>query len=207
MTQLAHGAARYLALGDSYTIGEGVADHARWPHQLVPALGALGHAVRIPEIVARTGWTCDELSAGIDAANPAGPFALVSLLIGVNDQYRGGSAAEYAPRFARLLARAAALAGGDAGRVIVVSLPDWGATPFAQGRDRAAIAEAIDAFNVMNRAEAARVGASYVDVTPSSRRAAADETLLASDGLHPSAGMFADWARLVLPRAAAIVGA
>ena len=206
MTQPAGIAARYLALGDSYTIGEGVAAEARWPNQLVAALRARGLAIAGPELVARSGWTCDELSAGIDAASPAGRFALVSLLIGVNDQFRGASAAEYASRFAPLLARAVALAGGRAGRVIVVSLPDWGVTPFAEGRDRAAIATAIDAFNAVNRAEASRAGVRYVDVTASSRRAAGDETRVTSDGLHPSAAMYADWVRLVLPPAATIVG-
>ncbi|MHB1862292.1 MAG: SGNH/GDSL hydrolase family protein [Gemmatimonadaceae bacterium] len=206
MTPPAGIAPRYLALGDSYTIGEGVTADARWPSQLVAALRARGLAVADPELVARSGWTCDELSHGIDAAMPAGRFALVSLLIGVNDQYRGASAAEYASRFAPLLARAVALAGGHAERVMVVSLPDWGVTPFAAGRDRAAIATAIDAFNAVNRAAASRAGARYVDVTLSSRRAAGDETRLTSDGLHPSAAMYADWVRLVLPPAATIVG-
>ena len=176
---------RILALGDSYTIGEGVAPGERWPNQL-----GLGE----PEIIARTGWTTDELNAAIDAAHPRGPYDLVTLLIGVNNQYRGRDADEYRREFAALLQRAIGFAGGDASRVLVVSIPDWGVTPFAQGRDRAAIAREIDRFNAINRAEAERVGAKYADVTGVSRQ---KPHLLAPDGLHPSGAMYAEWARVI----------
>lgn len=191
--------ARFLALGDSYAIGEGVAPEERWPAQLARALRAAGYDVAEPEIIATTGWTTDELMAGIEAASPRGPYQLVTLLIGVNDQYRGRSAAGYREPFARLLRRAIDLAAGDSSRMVVLSIPDWGVTPFAEGRDRARIAREIEAYNAVNREEASRAGAHYVDVLPSSRRAASDSSLLTSDGLHPSGKTYAEWCELVLP--------
>jgi len=124
--------ARYLALGDSYTIGEGVEPRESWPVRLAGLLREEALQVADPEIVARTGWTTDELMTGIERASPRGPFDLVTLLVGVNDQYRGGDAVQYRSRFRSLLRRAVSLAGGEAGRVVVLSIPDWGATPFAE---------------------------------------------------------------------------
>jgi len=198
----------YLALGDSYTIGEGVAASERWPEQLAALLRAKGVSVNPPEIVARTGWTTGELMEGIDRAAPGGPFDLVSLLIGVNDQYRGVDPEDYRVAFRALLERAAAFAAGEAARVIVLSIPDWGVTPFAQGRDRAQIASDIDRFNEVNRRETVARGARYVDVTQASRAAppAGAGTRLAPDGLHPSGEMYAIWARLVLPQARLALG-
>ena len=198
-------ASRYLALGDSYTIGEAIAVGGRWPVQLAALLRQGGVAVGEPEIVARTGWTTGELASGIAAAAPRGPFALVSLLIGVNDQYRGGQPADYRTGFAALLRRAIAFAGGEPGRVIVLSIPDWSVTPFAagSGRDLPRIAGEIRRFNANNREETGRAGARYVDITPVSQRALGDGSLLATDGLHPSAAMYAEWARLALPAATA----
>lgn len=190
---------RYLALGDSYTIGESVAPEARWPVQLVARLRADGVAIAEPEIIARTGWTTTELDAAIDAAKPQGTYDLVSLLAGVNDQYRGGETEAYRPAFRNLLHRAIDFAGDRPGRVIVVSIPDWGITPFAATRDRAAITAAIDRFNAVNRDEAAQAGVRYVDITTISRRAAQDATLLAPDGLHPSAAMYSEWVNAALP--------
>jgi lysophospholipase L1-like esterase len=160
----------------------------------------------VPTIVARTGWTTDELSAGIDDARPTGTFELVTLLIGVNNQYRGGGADEYRPQFRALLARAVAFAGGRANRVIVLSIPDWGATPFADGRDRARIAREIDAFNDVNRDESSRAGARYVDITAISRRAPDDSGLVTGDKLHPSARMYAAWVQAMLPAVLATIG-
>lgn len=178
--------ARYLALGDSYTIGESVPESERFPVQLARQLG-LGD----PQIIAKTGWTTDELNAAIDAADPRGPFDLVTLLIGVNNQYRGRDAEQYRDEFAALLQRAIGFAGGDARKVIVVSIPDWGVTPFAEGRDRAKIAAEIDRYNAVNREEAQRAGAKYVDITPISR--GSDPALVAADGLHPSGSQYALW--------------
>jgi lysophospholipase L1-like esterase len=200
---------RYLALGDSYTIGESVGEADRWPVRLVALLRDGGVAVGEPEIVARTGWTVRELSHGIDAAAPRGPYGLVTLLIGVNDQYRGRDPETYRPDFVAMLQRAIGFAGGRAERVVVLSIPDWSVTPFAatSGRDKGKIAAEIDRFNQINREEAARAGARYVDVTPISRRAATDRSLVAGDGLHPAGAMYAEWARLALPAAAAALGA
>jgi lysophospholipase L1-like esterase len=183
---------RYLALGDSYTIGESVDASERFPVQLARTLN-LGE----PEVIAKTGWTTDELNAAIDAANPQGPFDLVTLLIGVNNQYRGRSADEYRTQFVALLQRAIGFAGGDASKVIVVSIPDWGVTPFAEGRDRAKIAREIDQFNAINREEASRAGAKWVDITPVSRRS--DPALVAADGLHPSGKQYTEWVTLIAP--------
>ena len=190
---------RILALGDSYTIGEGVAEADRWPVRLAAMLRARGLSVAAPRIIARTGWTTDELSAGIDAAHPESNYDLVTLLIGVNNQYRGRSEEEYRAQFQALLGRAIACAGGRAARVVVVSIPDWGVTPFAAGRDRLAIAGAIDRFNAVNREESSRAGVRYADITPVSRRAAGDALLSAQDGLHPSAAMYAAWLHIIFP--------
>lgn len=192
---------RILALGDSYTIGESVPADERWPVQLAAMMRARGLTVATPAIVAKTGWTTDELSAGIDAARPTGPYDLVTLLIGVNNQYRGRGADEYRTQFRALLARAIGYAGGRASRVIVVAIPDWGVTPFAEGRDRAKIGAEIDAFNAIGRDEATRAGANYADVAAVSRRARGEPGLVAHDGLHPSGAMYTEWARIVLPMA------
>ncbi len=199
---------RYLALGDSYTIGESVETADRWPVRLAALLRERGTGGAEPEIVARTGWTVRELSRGIDAAAPRGPYGLVTLLIGVNDQFRGGDPETYRSDFAAMLRRAIGFAGGRADRVVVLSIPDWSVTPFAvqSGRDRGRIAAEIDHFNRINREETARAGSRYVDVTPVSRKAGADRSLIALDGLHPSGALYAEWARLAAPEAAAALG-
>lgn len=196
----------YLALGDSYTIGEGVTTEERWPLQLATRLRQTGIAIDDPTIIARTGWTTDELIAGIKRQAPQGPFDLVSLLIGVNNQFRGREEAEYREQFRSLLQTAIAFAGGDTNHVLVLSIPDWGVTPFARGRNGAEIAIAIDRFNAINQAESELAGVHYVDITPISRQAAADVTLLADDELHPSAKMYAQWVALVLPEMRAALG-
>jgi lysophospholipase L1-like esterase len=200
-TDTGAGKMKFLALGDSYTIGEGVAAADRWPVQLAALLREQGQDFAEPQIIARTGWTTDELSDAIDAADPRGPYDLVSLLIGVNNQYRGRGTEEYRAEFAGLLQRAIGFAGGDASRVIVLSIPDWGATPFAEGRSRANIAAEIDVFNAINRQETERLGARYVDITPQSRTAGSNPAFLAPDGLHYSGLTYAEWARLALPAA------
>jgi lysophospholipase L1-like esterase len=197
---------RYLALGDSYTIGESVDPSRRWPDQLVTSLRQQGLSAADPVIIAKTGWTTGELEAAIGQQNPDGPFELVSLQIGVNNQYRGYDVQEYRTQFQALLQQAIAFAGGDADRVIVLSIPDWGVTPFASRRDRNQIASEIDQFNTVNRTEAQQAGARYVDVTPISRQAAMDPSLVAEDGLHPSGKMYEAWVSLVLPEALSAVG-
>ena len=189
---------RYLALGDSYTIGEGVPAGARWPTVLVERLRQAGVAIDDPRIVAVTGWTTDELAHGMDEASLAPPYDLVSLQIGVNNQYRGRAIEEYRAEFAGLLARALALAGHRPERVMVVSIPDWGVTRFAreQGRDAATVATALDAFNANAGEQAGNAGAHFVDITAISRQA---PDALASDGLHPSAAQYALWVEAILP--------
>lgn len=190
---------RFLALGDSYTIGEGVPEEGRWPVQLSEALRGRGVRIADPEIVAVTGWTTDELAEGIRIASPTGPFALVTLLIGVNNQYRGRSLDEYRVEFAELLEQAIGFAGERAGRVVVLSIPDWGVTRFARERDGAAIGREIDAFNASAEAISLASGARWIDVTEISRRAGDAPEMLAGDGLHPSAAQYALWTRAVLP--------
>ena len=199
------GAVSFLALGDSYTIGEGVAEEGRWPVQLAARLRDQGITVDAPRIVATTGWTTDELSAAMDEAALLPGYGLVTLLIGVNNQYRGRSATEYREQFLALLQRAIDLAG-DARRVVVASIPDWGVTAFAEGRDRAAIARDIDTFNAIACEEAVRMQARWVDVTPASREAGANPGMLVDDGLHPSVGQYAIWTNLILPEAKAALG-
>ena len=185
----------YLALGDSYTIGEGVDPAGRWPMQLAAALRDIGVAVDDPRIIATTGWTTDELEAGIDAAAPQGTFAFVSLLIGVNDQYRGRSVDAYRPRFTALLQRALAFAGDRAARVLVLSIPDWGVTPYAvaSGRDRVQIGQELDAYNTAAAAICAEHDVAFVDITDLSRQWGGETVMLADDGLHPSAAMYTLW--------------
>ncbi|MET0505433.1 MAG: SGNH/GDSL hydrolase family protein [Luteibacter sp.] len=196
--------ASFLALGDSYTIGEGVADAGRWPEQLVARLRGNGIAVAAPRIVATTGWTTDELFSAMDAAELRGRYGLVTLLIGVNNQYRGRAGTEYREQFLALLQRAVTLAG-DSRRVVVVSIPDWGVTAFAEGRDRAAIGREIDAFNAIGRDETIRAHARWVDITPASREAGAQPGMLVDDGLHPSAQQYAMWVEKILPEARAAI--
>lgn len=198
---------RYLALGDSYTIGEGIDEPGRWPLQLAARLRADGLALEPPRILARTGWTTDELSAAMDAAEPLGQWDLVSLLIGVNNQYRGLPLADYTRGFDALLARAVALAGARAGRVLVLSIPDWGVTPFARRELRSPrrIAAELDACNAA-AAELCRArGIAFVDITGISRDGGDAPAMLADDGLHPSAAQYARWAEAALPVARALL--
>lgn len=191
----------YLALGDSYTCGEGVPADARWPVQLAAALRAEGVPLDDPRVIATTGWTTDELEWGIDSAEPLGHFEFVSLLIGVNNQYRNRSAVDYAGQFHTLLQRAIRLAGDRAGRVLVLSIPDWGVTPFARSdtRDPGTIAAELDAYNQAAQQLCARHAVAFVDITAVSRERGAEAGMLVADGLHPSAAMHAEWTRLALP--------
>jgi len=191
---------RYLALGDSYTIGEGVEEKERFPEQLAMGISKDGFEVQT-EIIARTGWTTDELWQGIESRDLNPPYDLVTLLVGVNNQYRGRNVDEYRLEFEQLLEKAIFLAGSYPSRVIVLSIPDWGVTPFARaaGASSALISTQIDEFNGVNKELANEKGASYVDVTGISRQAAGDSSLLAEDGLHPSAIMYAKWIELILP--------
>ncbi len=201
---------RYLALGDSYTIGESVEPAQRWPAQLTTRLRERGFPIDDPLIIATTGWTTGDLSHALVQTQPLGAFDLVTLLIGVNDQYRGRTEEEYRRQFRTLLQRAITYAGDDATRVIVLSIPDWSVTPFASAwgaepSSLARIAAQIERLNVVNQAEAERSGAYYIYVTSLSREAASNRSLLAADGLHPSGKMYARWVTLVEPVACDIL--
>lgn len=197
----------YLALGDSYTIGEAVDVAGRWPNQLAARLRAQGIALADPHTIATTGWTTDELDAAIDVDAPQEPFDFVSLLIGVNNQYRGRALDEYQAQFHSLLQRAIGFAGGRADRVLVLSFPDWGVTPFGAGSGRALdrIHRETDAFNAAAAAVSAEQGVVFVDITDISRDHAKDPMMIAEDGLHPSVRMYALWAQRALPLAARLL--
>jgi len=184
----------YLALGDSYTIGEGVPVYESFPYQMVQLLRKAGYAMHAAEIVAKTGWTTDELQTGIRHTHLLPSYNVVSLLIGVNNQYRGRDQQEYAGQFESLLQQAVIFADNNPLHVFVLSIPDWGVTPFAVGRDRAAIARDIDAFNAINKSIAEKYKVNYIDITPNTRQAAIDTTLLAEDQLHYSGKAHAAWA-------------
>jgi lysophospholipase L1-like esterase len=192
-------ALRFLALGDSYTIGESVSAKNRWPNQLAKLLKAEGIQTEVT-VIARTGWTVDELWEGIQADPPDGTYDLVTLLIGVNDQYRGYPVDWYREKFRFILEKAVLYAGGHPDKVIVLSIPDWGFTPFAATKgDTEPISQQIDQFNAVNLQETKNVGAHYVDVTIISRMALDDFELITGDRLHPSGKMYAMWAEKVLP--------
>lgn len=195
----AAGGVAFLALGDSYTIGEGVPAAERWPVQLAHLARQQRVPLAEPTIVARTGWTTQELQAAVQAVprHPA-PYGLVSLLIGVNNQYRGLPLPSYRAEFQQLLRAAVQLAGHRPGRVLVLSIPDWGQTPAAPAAERARIAAEIDQFNAAARAECQQAGVAFVDITPQTR-AATDARQFAPDGLHYSGQHMQGWAEAALP--------
>jgi lysophospholipase L1-like esterase len=190
-----------MALGDSYTAGESVADEECFVAQLARSLRLQGIVLEEPQRVAKLGWTTAELGWGIERAAPQGPFDLVTLCIGVNNQFRGLSLEEYRGEFHGLLAQAVNFMGGAAQHVIVISIPDWGVMPYGAGFDHELVGRQIDDINKANRKETAAAGAYYVDVTSISRKAFQDPEMVASDGLHPSGKQYAMWVELILPTA------
>lgn len=185
----------YLALGDSYTIGEQVAGQDNFPAQTVYMLEQGGVHFQSPKIIAKTGWTTDELQADIDKANIRQHYDFVTLLIGVNNQYRGRSVINYASEFEDLLKQAIGFAGNNPSHVIVLSIPDWGATPFGATRDRNQITQEIDEYNATNKQIAEKYKVHYIDITPGTREALNDLSLLTTDSLHPSAKEYSRWAK------------
>ncbi|WP_241237953.1 SGNH/GDSL hydrolase family protein [Pseudoflavitalea rhizosphaerae] len=184
----------YLALGDSYTIGEGLPVAENFPYQTIQLLRKSGLDFHAAEIVAKTGWTTDELQKGIDSTLLKKQYDIVTLLIGVNNQYRGRSVEEYAGEFESLLKQAIHFAGDNPARVFVLSIPDWGVTPFAEGRDRQQIADEINQYNTTNKIIAGKYLVHYIDITPGTREALNNRTLLAADNLHPSGKEYGFWA-------------
>ncbi|MFY0606863.1 MAG: SGNH/GDSL hydrolase family protein [Cyclobacteriaceae bacterium] len=195
----------FLALGDSYTIGESVPQNERWPVLLAKALNENNILTNDPTIVAITGWTTDELQRGIANAALADSYDLVSLLIGVNNQYRGYPIAQYETEFTVLIDKAIAFAGGSKG-TFVVSIPDYGVTPFGQTKDPETIGRELDEYNAMAKEIAEAKGVLFIDITPISREALTDPTLVAGDGLHPSGKMYLEWVELMTPKVLEILG-
>ncbi len=198
-----------LCLGDSYTIGEAVAENMRFPNQAAELLDKQKILFEKPEIVAQTGWTTDELATAISKAKLKPQYDFVTLLIGVNNQYRERDLENYRDEFTALLKTAIKFSGNKKDRVIVISIPDWGVTPFiaqdGKRRTSDAVSRQIDTFNAVNKSIATALGVFYIDITPHSRRAKKDRTLIANDGLHPSGKMYSYWARKVAERIAAIL--
>ncbi len=184
----------YLALGDSYTIGEKVPAEENFPNQVVRIMKEKGKNFSAPRIIATTGWTTGELQAAVTKARIRKKYDFVTLLIGVNNQYRGLKIVDYIPEFEKLLQQAIRFAGNDTSHVVVLSIPDWGVTPFAEGRDRQQIAKDIDAYNAANLLITEKYGIHYIDITPGTRKASSDASLLAEDGLHPSGKAYGEWA-------------
>jgi len=189
----------YLALGDSYTIGQSVGVEERWPAQLAESLFRTGYKVAPLKIIAQTGWTTGELKEAIQSEDLLESYNLVTLLIGVNNQYRGLDTLQYRNEFKELLDMAITFAGNDIKNVVVVSIPDYGVTPFGLARDPVKIAKEIDEFNQINLEETMKAKVTYVDITPISREAENNPELIASDGLHPSGKMYEEWVKLILP--------
>lgn len=196
-TPLISGPIPYLALGDSYTIGEGLSKPAdRWPNQLAVLARAQSLQVGQPDLIAQTGWTTADLQAAIQASgNTRTDYGLVSLLIGVNDQYQGYPVATFRSRFEALLQRAILFAGNRPGRVLVLSIPDWGQSPFADGSDRTRVGQQIDQFNAAALAVCQQYGVAFANITPFTRAAGADPTQFTADGLHYTGASMAPWAQ------------
>lgn len=187
----------YLALGDSYTIGESVSESERWPVQLAARSVQAGVAMTTPKIIARTGWRTDELIAAIKADEGlADSYDLVSLLIGVNNQYQGKSVESFAPEFEELVQTAIKLAGNDPKKVIVLSIPDYGKTPFGSAKEKE-VGEAINTYNKVSREICKKYKVRYFNITPISRKAKTDKELVAEDKLHPSGKMYREWVGLI----------
>jgi len=192
----------YLALGDSYTIGESVKQSESFPYQLQTVLKANNRNVENPKIIAVTGWTTDELQGAIKQAKVTDKFDFVTLLIGVNNQYRGYPLDTYKKEFSELLQTAIGFAGGRKTKVFVISIPDWGVTPYAKSYSKSpqVIASEIDAFNAAAEQITTAAGVSFTNITPDSRMAANDVSLIAGDGLHPSGKMYTNWVNAITPK-------
>jgi acyl-CoA thioesterase I len=190
---------KYLALGDSYTIGESVAAAERWPNQLVQRLREQNIQLEEPRIIAETGWTTGKLLSAIAREAIKEPYDLVSLLVGVNNQYRGHDLDIFRQEFAELVQKAIYFARKKPEGVFVLSIPDYGVTPFSVNQDRAKIAEGIDTYNALKQEICKRLDVRFYDITAISREAATDSSLLAEDELHPSGLMYSRWVAQILP--------
>jgi len=185
---------KYLALGDSYTIGELVESKDNFPHQIVSLLEKQNIQLTLDKIIAVTGWTTGELNEAIAKEKPSMDYDWVSLLIGVNNQYRGQDIRLYEIELYNLLAQSILFANGRASRVIVYSIPDWGMTPFNTKRDVATVSKEIDEYNAIKKKWAAHFGCPYINITPLTRKYAKDSDYLTEDKLHLTGKMYKLWA-------------
>jgi len=190
---------KFLALGDSYTIGASVTVDERWPVQFLNELKLYTSAIDTLQIIATSGWRVDQLKYGMDNSNLEPPYGLVSLLIGVNNQYQGQNANDFRPEFIEILEKSLKLVNNRKERFFVISIPDWGASPYGLVFDRAKVSKEIDEFNSVVKEESEKRGLRYFDITAISRRALIDRTLIASDGLHPSGEMYKLWVDKMIP--------
>jgi lysophospholipase L1-like esterase len=195
----------YLALGDSYTIGQSVSPSERFPAQTVSILKPQGIVMADPVYIAQTGWTTANLQNAITSQNPSPTYDIVSLLIGVNDQYQGMDTAGYAIRFTQLLEKSVQLAKGMKSNVFVLSIPDYSVTPFVSQANKARVRMEVDWFNTINKRITLAYGVSYTDITPSTREAETNPALLATDNLHPSGLEYKKWADMLAPKIKAVL--
>lgn len=194
----------FLALGDSYTVGTGISVHDSWPTQLVKRVRCLGYAMGDAKVVAQNGWTTQDLKDGMRKGFDQ-TFNLVTLLIGVNNQYRGDDPSTFARDFKEILGEAIRIAGDQPAYVFALSIPDWGVSPYAVGMDANQIAMEIDAYNQIVQGLSSDAGVPYVDITPLTRRHAGDAAMFAADGLHPSGQAYAAWVECLIPRLAPVL--
>ena len=188
----------YLALGDSYTIGEGVSYNERWPVILLNELNKTTQKINKIEFIAETGWTSSRLIQAIDQKNIEPAYGFISLLIGVNNQFQNKSQVEFRNEFIELLNTSLRLLNNNKSRLIVLSIPDWGATPFGKSFNRSEITKQIDQFNSIVKSESESRGIKYFNITDISRQALYDLSLIANDGLHPSAKMYGLWVNRII---------
>ena len=190
---------KFLALGDSYTIGQSVEVNERWPVQFLKELKATTNVIDTLQIIAQTGWRVDQLKEAMNSSDLESPYGIVSLLIGVNNQYQGQNANDFRPEFIEILEKSLKLVENRTERLFVISIPDWGASPYGFGFDRAKVSKEINEFNSVVKEESEKRGLRYFDITTISRRALIDRTLIASDGLHPSGKMYKLWVDKMIP--------
>ena len=190
---------KFLALGDSYTIGQSVEINERWPVQFLKELKTSTSAIDTLQIIAQTGWRVDQLNEAMNNSDLEAPYGLVSLLIGVNNQYQGQKANSFKPEFIEILERSLKLVDNRKERLFVVSIPDWGASPYGETLNRTQISKEIDEFNSVLKEESEKRGIRYFNITTISRRALTDNSLIASDRLHPSGKMYKLWVDKIIP--------
>jgi lysophospholipase L1-like esterase len=196
---------RYLALGDSYTIGTAIDQENSYPNQLADTLISKGIEIETPQIIATNGWTTTDLKEGIQEAQPDSNFDMVSLLIGVNNQYQGKDIGLYRTEFRELLEKAISFAGGNADHVFVISIPNYGVTPFASSRNPEKIRTELQNYDRIAKEISSEYDIPFINITPISELAADDLSLLATDELHPSAKMYSMWIGEMLPNVNKII--